>query len=71
MLEEKNGPYMLVLGLLFGVGGVIGIIWWIKKNIADQENALFGAENQSKRNDAFIRMSKEAGVNDKPLSTTS
>jgi len=32
---EKNGPWMLILGLLFGVGGVIGVLYYIKKNIAD------------------------------------
>jgi len=34
MENEKNGPWMLVIGLIFGIGGVIGVIYWIKKNIA-------------------------------------
>ena len=42
MIMEKNGPWMLVIGLLFGIGGVVGILYYIKKNIANQENVLFG-----------------------------
>jgi LPXTG-motif cell wall-anchored protein len=35
MIMEKNGPWMLIIGLLFGIGGVVGILYYIKKNIAN------------------------------------
>jgi len=35
MLDEKLGPWMLIVGMIFGVGGVGGVMYWIKKNIAN------------------------------------
>jgi len=44
MLTEKNGPWMLVVGLIFGVAGVGGAIYLLKKQIASSEDAIYGSD---------------------------
>jgi len=44
MLAEKNGPWMLIVGLIFGVAGVGGAIYLLKKKIASSEDAIYGSD---------------------------
>lgn len=42
MREEVVGPYMLVLGILFGIIGVGGVVYWIKKSTKATDKEVFG-----------------------------
>ena len=42
MMQDIVGPGMLIVGIFFGVLGVFGIIYYIRKVRKGQDSAMFG-----------------------------
>ena len=56
MAEEVVGPYMLIIGILLGIGGVFGVVYWIKKNTKATDQEVFGLQSSSyEKNDMMVK----------------
>ena len=56
MAEEVVGPYMLIFGILLGIMGVVGVIYWIKKQTKATDKEVFGLQSSHfEKNDMMVK----------------
>ena len=56
MADEVVGPYMLIFGILLGIMGVGGVIYWIKKQTMATDKEVFGLQSSHfEKNDMMVK----------------
>ena len=56
MAEEVVGPIMLIFGILLGIAGVGGVVYWIKKKTKATDKEVFGLQSSHfEKNDMMVK----------------